>query len=58
MALMKIKRSLSNQIVESFSDTPVSLVVGPRQSGKSTLVQMELGASKIPYITLDDPTNL
>jgi uncharacterized protein len=55
---MKIKRNLSNQIVASFSDTPVSLVVGPRQSGKSTLVQMELDASKIPYITLDDPTHL
>ncbi|MGC9312154.1 MAG: ATP-binding protein [Sediminispirochaetaceae bacterium] len=39
-------------------DTPVILLLGPRQSGKSTLVMSIAEASEIPYRTLDDATIL
>ena len=43
-------------LVEALSDTPVVVLTGARQSGKSTLVQ-SLAASVLPlrqYLTLDD----
>jgi hypothetical protein len=39
-------------------DTPVILLLGPRQSGKSTLVMSIAEAAGIPYRTLDDATIL
>jgi predicted AAA+ superfamily ATPase len=39
------------------SDTPVVLVNGPRQSGKTTLVRSLFGDER-PYFTLDDDTTL
>ncbi|MDY7027112.1 MAG: ATP-binding protein [Spirochaetota bacterium] len=39
-------------------DTPVILLLGPRQAGKSTLVMSIAEASEIPYRTLDDATIL
>jgi uncharacterized protein len=55
-----IRRNLQQHILTSLGDTPIVLLQGPRQSGKSTLVQ-SLAASPDdprPYITLDDTTVL
>lgn len=41
----------------SLSDTRVVLIVGPRQSGKSTLVTSLAGSTRT-YLTLDDPATL
>jgi len=41
------------------ADTPVVLLVGPRQSGKTTLVQsLEGRGHRARYLTLDDPATL
>jgi len=45
------------QVKEALSDTPVVFIMGPRQTGKTTLVKTlmdEMGAEKWTYITLDD----
>ncbi len=49
------ERRLTSLIAEALADTPVVLVQGPRQSGKSTLVQ-RLARTTHPatYVTLDD----
>ncbi len=54
-----IKRYLTTRLLEALADTPVVLLNGPRQSGKSTLVQ-EVASHKHPahYLTLDDATTL
>jgi hypothetical protein len=44
-------------IKESLEDTPVVMVIGPRQSGKTTLVR-NLALGRQRYITLDDETQL
>lgn len=52
-------RIASRQITAALEDTPVVLIQGPRQSGKSTLAQLaakEHFAGN--YITLDDPLAL
>ena len=54
-----LKRHIASQIVTALSDTPVVLLNGARQTGKSTLVQQlasERGASK--YLTLDNAATL
>jgi uncharacterized protein len=43
------------QVKAALSDTPVVMVTGPRQCGKTTLVR---GFTGHPYITLDDDTVL
>jgi predicted AAA+ superfamily ATPase len=45
-------RLLDFRIQEALSDTPVVLINGPRQCGKTTLVQQH--GHNIPYLTLDD----
>jgi predicted AAA+ superfamily ATPase len=45
-------RQLKSQIDIAMQDTPVVLINGPRQSGKTTLVK-EYSPS-LPYYTLDD----
>jgi predicted AAA+ superfamily ATPase len=40
---------------ESLADTPVVLLNGPRQSGKTTLVR-QFASEQRPYLTLDDAT--
>ncbi len=45
------KRHLAQPLKAALQDTPVTLIVGARQSGKSTLVKQ---ASKALYLTLDD----
>jgi predicted AAA+ superfamily ATPase len=45
------------QVKEALSDTPVVFIMGPRQSGKTTLVKTvmdEMGSVPWTYITLDD----
>lgn len=50
-----IQRFATKEVGEALEDTPVVLVHGPRQSGKSTLSQ---SFSNRRYITLDDPVPL
>lgn len=45
-------RLLDSRIHEALSDTPVVLINGPRQCGKTTLVRQH--GQSIPYFTLDD----
>ena len=51
-----ITRHLAPLLGESLQDTPVVLVNGPRQCGKTTLVQQFAG--DLAYFTLDDPNLL
>ena len=52
-------RQISAEIIEALADTPVVLVIGPRQAGKTTLVRSlpESGPNH-EYVTLDDITSL
>ena len=50
-----IKRYLLNKIQEALSDTPVVLLSGARQTGKSTLAKwLAEGSHPARYVTLDD----
>lgn len=53
------KRHIQARLLEALADTPVVLLVGARQTGKSTLVR-HLADSVYParYLTLDDATTL
>lgn len=49
-------RFLTQAVLAALKDTPVVLLQGPRQCGKSTLVQsLARGPHRARYITLDDP---
>jgi len=48
-----ITRSISAELVQSAAEYPVVTILGPRQSGKTTLVQMTFPDK--PYFTLEDP---
>lgn len=50
-------RYLQPHIEEALLDTPVVLVNGPRQAGKTTLVKQFAGPER-KYLTLDDPATL
>ncbi len=50
-------RHLRRRVDEALRDTPVVLVNGPRQAGKTTLVQQFAGGRR-RYLTLDDPGTL
>ena len=51
-----LHRHLTRPLRDALSDTPVVLVNGARQTGKSTLVQSEeLGQANRQYLTFDDP---
>ena len=45
-------RILSKSVDIALSDTPVVVINGPRQSGKTTLVKQY--TPNLPYFTLDD----
>ena len=52
-------RYIADAILAALADTPVVLLVGPRQAGKSTLAQSIVkdawtGSTEAQYITLDD----
>ena len=48
-------RGIVRRLQESLADTPVVLLNGPRQSGKTTLVR-QFASEQRPYLTLDDAT--
>ena len=52
------KRNIESELQAAIADTPVVLLNGARQTGKSTLAQEFAQARSIPYITLDDATQL
>lgn len=54
---LHIQRLMAPRIHEAMADTPVVLVAGPRQAGKTTLVK-ELAEDDIRYLTLDDENTL
>ena len=50
-------RLLEARIAEAMADTPVVLVAGPRQAGKTTLVR-QVATHTMRYLTLDDELTL
>jgi predicted AAA+ superfamily ATPase len=52
------KRNIESELQSAIADTPVVLLNGARQTGKSTLARDFAQARSIPYITLDDATQL
>jgi hypothetical protein len=52
------KRNIESELQAAIADTPVVLLNGARQTGKSTLAREFAQARSIPYITLDDATQL
>ena len=48
-------RGIAPKLLEALADTPVVLLNGPRQSGKTTLVR-QFASEQRPYLTLDDAT--
>jgi len=57
-AIEIFSRNLQDRIEAALLDTPVVLLNGARQVGKSTLVRMLADAAGVPYYTLDDATVL
>lgn len=56
---MLLPRNLKDSLLEAAADTPVVLVNGARQTGKSTLVKALFGGSSAPeYLSFDDLTLL
>src|SRR5690625_2383043 len=55
-----LKRFLVRDVVEALEDTPVQLITGARQTGKSTLCKqlIEDGLFEGVSFTMDDPTTL
>ncbi|MCM1135006.1 MAG: ATP-binding protein [Clostridium sp.] len=51
---MYIKRAIEDTVIKISKMFPVMLVTGPRQVGKTTLLQ-RLAEEKRKYVTLDDP---
>lgn len=49
-----IERTLTEDLKKSFALYPVATLTGPRQSGKTTLVQ--LAFPHLPYVNLEDPS--
>jgi len=47
-------RAIENKVIETSKSFPVILLTGPRQVGKTTLLQ-RLGGDSRNYVTLDDP---
>ena len=48
-----VPRLVATRIGEAMADTPVVLLAGPRQAGKTTLVR-QIAQSGMRYLTLDD----
>jgi uncharacterized protein len=50
-----VERAITPRVLAALTDTPAVMLVGPRQAGKSTLVQaLAAGPHPARYITLDD----
>lgn len=52
------KRRIEPRIAEALLDTPVVLLAGPRQAGKTTLVRQIAEQQGLRYLTLDDELTL
>lgn len=54
------RRNITDSIIEALADTPVILVNGARQTGKSTLCTtiIKEGAFQGKFVTMDDPATL
>ena len=52
-----LPRHMAPRIAEAMADTPVVLLAGPRQAGKTTLVRQWVGAD-MRYLTMDDELTL
>ena len=50
-------RRIEARVAEALADTPVVLITGPRQAGKTTLARQMAGAG-MRYLTLDDELTL
>jgi predicted AAA+ superfamily ATPase len=54
-----IRRHITGHLLQALADTPVVLVNGARQTGKSTLVQSaELMKPGRQYLAFDDPSSV
>lgn len=54
-----IERAIATPLLVALGDTPVVVLVGGRQTGKSTLVtSLASHGHQAEYVTLDDPTEL
>jgi uncharacterized protein len=51
------QRHIETRVAEALSDTPVVMIAGPRQAGKTTLVK-QLAKPGQKYLTLDDALTL
>ena len=51
-------RRIESRVAESLQDTPVILLAGPRQAGKTTLVRQTARDNGLRYLTLDDEITL
>ena len=51
-------RNIEPELYSALADTPVVLLNGARQTGKSTLARGVARAIRAPYVTLDDATQL
>lgn len=54
MAQQLVPRAVARKVLEALSDTPVVVVNGPRQAGKTTLVRSLPYAGQAEVVTLDD----
>ncbi|MDR3305858.1 MAG: AAA family ATPase, partial [Clostridiales Family XIII bacterium] len=53
-----IRRNAEKLLLETMADTPVAVIQGARQTGKSTMIRMLSEKADIKYLTLDDPSIL
>ena len=51
-------RFIEARVAEALTDTPVVLLAGPRQAGKTTLVRQIAASQGLRYLTLDDALTL
>ncbi len=51
-------RLIASRLAEALADTPVVLVAGPRQAGKTTLVRQMAAQRGLRYLNLDDELTL
>lgn len=49
-----IKRELEQVVLEVSKEYPVVILTGPRQVGKTTMLQKLMQGSERNYVTLDD----
>jgi predicted AAA+ superfamily ATPase len=47
-------RAIEPKVLEALQDTPIVLLAGPRQAGKTTLAKQVTQEKKLRFLTLDD----